>query len=681
MLATGLLVAGLSVATAGSAEADGTTLYASPSGSGDCSAPSNACSLATALTDATSGDTIALLAGPYDGASYTISTSVTIEPAPGVSNPVVTDTAVVAVFTVDPGVTATLSGLDLTTGYNGLGIANFGTLTVEDCNIYQNLGGDGGGIENLALGTLTVENSAIYDNDAGVGGGIFNNGGLMLVQNSTIADNYSDSSGGGIGNVAQNDFGSSIIESSTIQGNWAYSGGGITNISGTTTLAATIVAEAPGGGECSGAITDDGYNVDDDGTCQLSAPGSVSGSLTIDDYLGALGSYGGPTQTVPLLPSPLPTTPFADPALGVIPGTVDLPDGSDACSGTDQRGVARQAPCDMGAFELQETDLTLSASPSSLSPGGTVTYTATVSPIPDGGTVTFTDGAGNPASLGCASKPVSAGVARCTVGYPAAGAYAVSATYSGDNDFASSMAGPITETVGTAEPTAAVVAFNPATVVYGSENGERFSVEVFGQSGDGYPKGTATVYVSGVPVCTATLTPGVFSTGSCFLTGSQLAAGTYTVSTLYNPATVSSTDSLVYYTSSTVVAVAHLTVEKDATVTTVSVSPRTVSYGSEQLAIFSVRVGSLNAKLVPNGETVTVHIGTGGVHCTASLTAGEGTCTIGGSVLGSTCVPKGGAYTFAVSATYPGDADFAASAGASTHDLAVAPPLKAPPCV
>jgi len=164
--------------------------------------------------------------------------SLTIEAAPGVGNLVVSDDADVSVFTVDEGVTATLVGLDLSTGEDGMGISNDGTLTVEDCNIYDNFGGDGGGIENFADG-------------------------FMNVQNSTIADNYSLSGGGGIVNYV----GTSTIESSTIFGNTADFGGGIDNVSGTTTLAATIVAGAPSGGECLGTVADGGYNVIDDGTC------------------------------------------------------------------------------------------------------------------------------------------------------------------------------------------------------------------------------------------------------------------------------------------------------------------------------------------------------------------------------------------------------------------------------
>ena len=42
------------------------------------------------------------------------------------------------------------------------------------------------------------------------------------------------------------------------------------------------------GGDCYIVLdlTDAGYNIDDDGTCRLSATSSVSDSSVIDDYLG-----------------------------------------------------------------------------------------------------------------------------------------------------------------------------------------------------------------------------------------------------------------------------------------------------------------------------------------------------------------------------------------------------------
>jgi hypothetical protein len=184
---------------------------------------------------------------------------------------------------------------------------------------------------------------------------------------------------------------------------------------------------------------------------------------------------------------------------------------------------------------------------------------------------------------------------------------------------------------------------------------------------------------AGVPVCTITLGPGIDSTGSCLLGATAVAVGVYRVSMTYVPAAKSSTNANYYYTPSTAVSLGTLTVERDPTTMTVSESPTSVSVGSEQKALFTVNVRSFNSKNVPNGETVTVSVGSGGVHCTATLTAGVGTCNIGGSQIA--CTATGNAYPFAVSATYPGDADFVGSSAVSTHELLVIPLPKSPPCV
>ena len=47
------------------------------------------------------------------------------------------------------------------------------------------------------------------------------------------------------------------------------------------------------------------------------------------------------------------SSPGSDPALGAIPSSFTLPTGQSACSVPDQRDVARSAPCDIGAFELE----------------------------------------------------------------------------------------------------------------------------------------------------------------------------------------------------------------------------------------------------------------------------------------------------------------------------------------
>ncbi len=261
----------------------------------------------------------------------------------------------------------------------GSGIANNGTVTVEDSTISGNGGGGlGGGISSS--GTVTVEDSTISANSTNeFGGGIFSDGsyGSLTVEDSTISGNSANIDGGGIqansamtvedstisGNSAEQGGGifdlGMTLEDSTITGNTAGDGGGILNdgISTTVILAADIIADQGGGGDCFSpdtSATDAGYNIDDDGSCGLSASNdSVSDSSVIDDYLGTLSSNGGPTETIPLLSTSSPFTSSPDPAAAVIPSTFYLPVGLTlACAVPDQRGMNRGYPCDMGAFEL-----------------------------------------------------------------------------------------------------------------------------------------------------------------------------------------------------------------------------------------------------------------------------------------------------------------------------------------
>jgi len=105
------------------------------------------------------------------------------------------------------------------------------------------------------------------------------------------------------------------------------------------------VAQNPDGGDCwndSGAISSQGYNLDSDGSCHLTAATDLPGT---DPLLGPLQNNGGPTLTHALLPG--------SPALDAIPW------GANGCGTSlisDQRWQARPQPaggaCDIGAYEV-----------------------------------------------------------------------------------------------------------------------------------------------------------------------------------------------------------------------------------------------------------------------------------------------------------------------------------------
>jgi hypothetical protein len=326
--------------------------------------------------------TIALTSGPI-----AITTSLSIEgPGPGVLAVSGNQTSQIFVVGDD---TVTIAGLTLEDGQspdaNGGAIANDGgTLTVSNSTISDNATCDGGGGIWNDQGTLTVTDSTLWGNTAcDTGGGIWNDGGISSVDATTVAGNGADSGGGGIENsgaltVANSTFSANeasdgggienaasatlIVTNSTLAQNVASgTGGDISNLEGTATVTASIVAESKtAGGDCAGTITDDGYNVDDDGTCGFAAP-SISDSSTLDGTLGALTNNGGPTQTIALLPG--------SPAIDKVPVT--------DCPATDQRGISRTAPCDIGAYDTDGTPAIAKVTPALGKVGKKVTITGT----------------------------------------------------------------------------------------------------------------------------------------------------------------------------------------------------------------------------------------------------------------------------------------------------------------
>jgi hypothetical protein len=168
-------------------------------------------------------------------------------------------------------------------------------------------------------------------------------GASLTLNHLTVTKGYA-SYGGGI----DNEGGAVTITNSTFSGNsGSYGGGGIYTFSAATTLRNTIVANSTSGGNCSGSITDGGYNlVWGDSTCL---------GTNTDPKLLALANNGGPTQTFAL--------DNGSQALEKIPS------GTNGCGTTvttDQRGYARPGTkndqvnkkCEIGAWEAQATDPT-----------------------------------------------------------------------------------------------------------------------------------------------------------------------------------------------------------------------------------------------------------------------------------------------------------------------------------
>ncbi len=260
------------------------------------------------------------------------------------------------VFVVQEGVTATILGLTVSDGYsagNGGGIENDGTLFLTNCAVFNSTtANDGGGIENDDLGTLTLTGCTVSGNSSPNDGGGIGNSGTLIVINSTIAGNMASSGvGGGINNA-----GAMTLINDTVGDNTAYDGGGIQS-GGSATLANTIVAynALSGGGsgpDFNGNVTTDaGNNLIGETDGSTGWGGSdLTGTVAqpLDPLLSALGNYGGPTETLALLPGS-PAVDAGDNAL--IPGGIT----------TDQRGLSRivHGTVDIGAVECQGFTITV----------------------------------------------------------------------------------------------------------------------------------------------------------------------------------------------------------------------------------------------------------------------------------------------------------------------------------
>ncbi|MHB8626739.1 MAG: choice-of-anchor Q domain-containing protein [Aggregatilineales bacterium] len=326
------------------------------------------------------------------------------------------------VFNVNSGV-VTISGLTIQHGYRGGlqggGIANNGTLTLNNCNISNNTaplsGGEGGGIANF--GTLTLTNSNVSFNSANAhGGGIVNESGATLtISNSTIDDNTVVTGGGGIYNPS----GATVtVTNSTIAKNTAGdsgghggSGGGILN-AGTLTIGSTIVAgdSADTSPDLLGTVTSQGNNLVQNTT---GASGLIVSDQTgVDPLLNAAAlNPPGTTETMSLQAT--------SPAIGK--GNCAL---SPAVN-IDQRGVFRKNPCDVGAYETPGLAFVVNSTsddPATCAIVGTICLRNAVNSLASGGTVTF---AGNVTGSIILSRGTITPLQSLTLSGPGAGTLAI----------------------------------------------------------------------------------------------------------------------------------------------------------------------------------------------------------------------------------------------------------------
>ncbi|MGI8691106.1 MAG: choice-of-anchor Q domain-containing protein, partial [Thermomicrobiales bacterium] len=462
------------------------------------------------------------ITGPTGGAGVTVQAAAT------------PNSATYGVFVVNSGVTASIANLTIANGNaanggSGGGIGNRGTLTVTSSTLSGNSAQFGGGIYN-AGGTLTVTNSTLSANStSGGGGGILNNG-TLTVTNSTLAGN-SAGVGGGIGNYV----GTVTVTNSTLTGNSASNagGGGISN-NDTVNLTNTIVAgnTAPTAPDISGPVTSHGHNLIGNTSGSTGIANGTNGDIVNPmPLLAPLGAYGGPTETIALLPG--------SPAIDVIPAANHCGTG-DPTVDKDQRGVTRPvgAHCDIGAFESQGFILTKTSGDNQRAVAGTtftnplvVTVTPSAAGAADnepvnGGVVTFTaiPNAGASATLTGSPATITGGQASVTArANTTAGSYSVTASAAGAASVTFSLmnsAPTITLSPTTLPSGVKGVAYPPTTITAAGGTASYAFTVTMGTLPTGLTLSLSGV-LSGTPTVTDSFTVTVTATDANGFTGSQ----------------------------------------------------------------------------------------------------------------------------------------------------------------
>lgn len=200
---------------------------------------------------------------------------------------------------------------------------------------------DGGGVYNLAIGTIAMINATVAMNQAGGrgglanypnrGGGIYNGGRLLDLINVTLAGNESAAVRVTGGTADGSRGGDELFLNTQNAG-----GAPINSIPMVVNLQNVIVGDGAGTDDnCNGAtgfsaLVTGGNNIDSGSTCGFTGATNQS---NIDPMVGALADNGGPMLTMALF--------NGSPALNR--GT--------ACPAVDERGMSRDAQCDLGAVE------------------------------------------------------------------------------------------------------------------------------------------------------------------------------------------------------------------------------------------------------------------------------------------------------------------------------------------
>lgn len=234
-------------------------------------------------------------------------------------------------------------------GGGGLFATGFNTVTISGTTINANRAVGGGAVSGRADVTINVTNSTLSGNLArDVGAGFYHNG-PASVRFTTIANNISGadapSAGSGINTFQSGsvDIGVKNLLLAANKKGWVATVGDYTDEPipqpGDSAFAALLDSNCGATGGGVPAITSNGYNLSSDATCTVVLP-LATDIHNVDPKIGALADNNagttGTTFTHALLEG--------SPALGAGGAEVDIT--------VDQRGVTRETPPDIGAFEL-----------------------------------------------------------------------------------------------------------------------------------------------------------------------------------------------------------------------------------------------------------------------------------------------------------------------------------------
>mgnify|MGYP000398037725 CR=1 FL=1 len=301
------------------------------------------------------------------------------------------------------GADATFNNLELRYGlttYAGgaIRIAGGGNVTIDSCYIHDNEGDMcGGGIEVAYATSVTITNTTISNNasphDGGGGGIRMASNGTLILTNSTICNNTIADWAGGTGNrigagiyLAEGYSFTAYVTNCTITGNTTDDiyGAGVCQDSGTAYLKNNLIANNTSNEPSvndyefyGGTLNDNGGNIVE----FYSNTGSGTGGLTSIVSGDQSNLFGTGVSATPVLA--LNDTLNGVPTIALGAGSVAINGGGSGSNGSvsvpnaDQRGFARDALYDVGAYENGATG---DAAPvaSSVQISGTAKYGQTV---------------------------------------------------------------------------------------------------------------------------------------------------------------------------------------------------------------------------------------------------------------------------------------------------------------